>query len=180
MKTVPLFEQLCRNGVVVPQTLEHFRPCQLEMEQVRMLTTGCKSTLSRMSKRRQKGQHQNRPHDRKSCRSSSIRSSSWLASLIRSSASRIYRTASNLRDQLTTSRRCSVTHFACTAPRSLSSFANAHDPACSHVRIPCPSLGPESHITLPVSDPGALFATERTVPYRCTAARLQGGFRAPL
>ena len=40
-----------------------------------------------------------------------------------------FSTASNLRDQLSTPRRCAVTHFACTAPRSLSSYADAHDPA---------------------------------------------------
>ena len=38
-QTVPLFEKLC-----------HPRPCQLEMEQVRMMTTGCKSTLSRKAR----------------------------------------------------------------------------------------------------------------------------------
>ena len=37
----------CYNGVVIPETLEDHRPCQLEMGQVRMMTTGRKSTLSR-------------------------------------------------------------------------------------------------------------------------------------
>ena len=52
--TVPLFEQLCCNGVTLPETLEQIRPCQLEMEQVRMMTTGCKSALSRKVTRRAK------------------------------------------------------------------------------------------------------------------------------
>ena len=33
MQSVPLFEQLCCNAVTIPETLEHSRPCQLEMEQ---------------------------------------------------------------------------------------------------------------------------------------------------
>ena len=33
-----------------PEALEHPRPRQLEMEQVRMMTTGCKSTLSRKAR----------------------------------------------------------------------------------------------------------------------------------
>ena len=41
---------LCCNGVILPETLEQPRPCQLEMEQVGMMTTGCKSTLSRKAR----------------------------------------------------------------------------------------------------------------------------------
>ena len=40
-------DQLCCNGVTRPETLEQIRPCQLAVERVRMMTTGCKSTLSR-------------------------------------------------------------------------------------------------------------------------------------
>ena len=47
--TVPLFEQLCCNGVTLPETLERIRPCQLEMERAQMMT-GCKSTLSRKAR----------------------------------------------------------------------------------------------------------------------------------
>ena len=58
MHTVPLFEQFCCNGVILPETLEHPRPCQLymeqEMEQVGMMTTGCKSTLSRKAREGQR------------------------------------------------------------------------------------------------------------------------------
>ena len=54
MPTVPLFTQLCCNSVIITETLEHPRPCQLEMEQVRMMTTGCKSTLSRKARGRTK------------------------------------------------------------------------------------------------------------------------------
>ena len=43
--TVPLFEQLCCNGVTLSEPLERIRPCQLEMERAQMMT-GCKSTLS--------------------------------------------------------------------------------------------------------------------------------------
>ena len=43
--TGPLFEQLCCNGVTLPETLERLRPCQLEMERAQMMTR-CKSTLS--------------------------------------------------------------------------------------------------------------------------------------
>ena len=50
---VPLFEQVCCNGVTPPEILERIRrPCQLEMEQAQMMTTGCKSTLSRKARRR--------------------------------------------------------------------------------------------------------------------------------
>ena len=52
--TVLLFEQLCCNGVTRPETLERIRPCQLEMEHAQMMTTGCKSTLSRKARRRAK------------------------------------------------------------------------------------------------------------------------------
>ena len=52
--TVLLFEQLCCDGVTLPGTLERIRPCQLEMEQVLMMTTGCKSTLSRKARGRTK------------------------------------------------------------------------------------------------------------------------------
>ena len=41
VQTVPLFEQLCCNGVIRPAILEHPRPCQLEME-LRMMTRGWK------------------------------------------------------------------------------------------------------------------------------------------
>ena len=44
-QTVHLFEQLCCNGVY-PATLEHLQPCQVGLEQVRVMTTGCKSTVS--------------------------------------------------------------------------------------------------------------------------------------
>ena len=58
MHTVPLFEQFCCNGVILPETLERPRQCRLEMEQemeqVGMMTTGCKSTLSRKAKGRAK------------------------------------------------------------------------------------------------------------------------------
>ena len=47
--TVPLFEQLCCNGVTLPETLERIRPCQLEMERAQMVTV-CKSTLSRKAR----------------------------------------------------------------------------------------------------------------------------------
>ena len=60
MQTLPPFEQLCFGGVILPETLEHPRPCQLEMEQVRMMTTGCKSTLSRKAKGRAKANTQSR------------------------------------------------------------------------------------------------------------------------
>ena len=40
---MPLFEQLCCNGVTLPEILERIRPCQLEMERAQMMT-GCKST----------------------------------------------------------------------------------------------------------------------------------------
>ena len=52
--TVPLFEQLCCNGGTLPEALERIRPCQLEMEQAQMMTTGCKSTLSRKARGRAK------------------------------------------------------------------------------------------------------------------------------
>ena len=52
--TVPLFEQICCNGVALPETLEQIRPCQLEMGQVRMMTTGCKLSLSRNVRERAK------------------------------------------------------------------------------------------------------------------------------
>ena len=42
--TVPLFEQLCCNGVFLPETLDHLRPCQLQIEQVRMTAIGSKLT----------------------------------------------------------------------------------------------------------------------------------------
>ena len=58
MPTVPLFTQLCCNSVIITETLEHPRPCQLEMEQV--MTTGCKSTLSRKARGRDTGKHQNK------------------------------------------------------------------------------------------------------------------------
>ena len=54
MQTVPLSEQLCCNVVAILENLERPRPCQLEMEQVRMMTTGCKSTLSRKARKRAK------------------------------------------------------------------------------------------------------------------------------
>ena len=46
--------QLCCNGVIFLENLEHLRPCQLKMEQVRMMTSGCKSTLSKKAKGRAK------------------------------------------------------------------------------------------------------------------------------
>ena len=66
MPTVPLFEQLCCNGVTLPKTLEQILQCQLELEQVRMMTTGCKSTLSRKARGKGKGKHQKperQPHE---------------------------------------------------------------------------------------------------------------------
>ena len=45
-QTMPLFEQLCCNGVTLPETLQQIRPCQPEMELSQMMT-GCKSTLSK-------------------------------------------------------------------------------------------------------------------------------------
>ena len=60
VQTVPLFEQLCCNAVIFPNTLEAPRPCQLEVKQVRVKTTGCKSTLKK-SKRKGKGKH---PHQK--------------------------------------------------------------------------------------------------------------------
>ena len=48
--TVPLFEQPCGNGVILPETLERIRPCQLEMQRAQTMTR-CKSTLSRKVKR---------------------------------------------------------------------------------------------------------------------------------
>ena len=53
MQTVPLFEQLFGNGVFLHQTLEHLRPCQ-----VRMMTTGCTSTLSRKARGKTKANTQ--------------------------------------------------------------------------------------------------------------------------
>ena len=47
--TVPLFEQLCCNGVTLPENLERIRPCQLEMERAQMMT-GCKPSLSRKAR----------------------------------------------------------------------------------------------------------------------------------
>ena len=47
--TVPLFEQLCCNGVSLPEILERIQPCQLEMERVQMMT-GCKPSLSRKAR----------------------------------------------------------------------------------------------------------------------------------
>ena len=49
--TVPLFVAMV---LLFPETLEQLRLCQLEMEQVRMMTTGCKSTLSRKARGRAK------------------------------------------------------------------------------------------------------------------------------
>ena len=49
-----IFEQLCCNGVTLPDTLEQIFSSQLEMEQVWMMTTGCKSTLSRKARGRAK------------------------------------------------------------------------------------------------------------------------------
>ena len=43
------------SGAILPETSEHHRPCQVDMEQVRMMTTGCKSTLSRRARENQKG-----------------------------------------------------------------------------------------------------------------------------
>ena len=51
--TVPLFEELCCNGVSLPETLERIRPCQLEMERAQMMTR-CNSTLSRKARARAK------------------------------------------------------------------------------------------------------------------------------
>ena len=53
MLTVPLFEQVCCNGVTLPETLERIRPCQLEMERAQMMT-GCQPTLSRKARGRGK------------------------------------------------------------------------------------------------------------------------------
>ena len=64
MQTVPFFEQLCCNGVVLLEIVEHPRPCQLEMEQVRMMTTGCKSL--KKGKWKGKGKHQNQKGTRTS------------------------------------------------------------------------------------------------------------------
>ena len=51
MMAVPLFEQLCCNGVTLPETLQRIRLCLLEMERAQMMTV-CKSTLSRKARRR--------------------------------------------------------------------------------------------------------------------------------
>ena len=51
--TVPLFEQLCCDGVTLPETSERIPPCQLEMERAQMMT-GCKLTLSRKARGRAK------------------------------------------------------------------------------------------------------------------------------
>ena len=59
MQTVPLFEQFCCIGVL-PGTLEHPRLCELEMEQVRMMTTGCKLTLSSKARERAKANTETR------------------------------------------------------------------------------------------------------------------------
>ena len=40
------------NSVFFHEILDHPRPCQLEMEHLRMMTTGCKLTLSRKARRR--------------------------------------------------------------------------------------------------------------------------------
>ena len=58
--TAQLFAQLCCTGVVLPETLKQPRPCQLEMEQVRMLKTGRKTTFSRKARRRAKVNTQTR------------------------------------------------------------------------------------------------------------------------
>ena len=52
--TVPLFEQLCCNVVILPEALKQIRLCQLEMEQMRMMTTGYKSIPSRKARGRAK------------------------------------------------------------------------------------------------------------------------------
>ena len=57
MMAVPLFEQLCCNGVTLPETLQRIRLCQLEME--RQMMTGCKSTLSRKASEKGRGKHHN-------------------------------------------------------------------------------------------------------------------------
>ena len=58
-QTVPLFEQLCCIGLL-PETLEHPRLCELEMGQVRMMTTRCKLTLSRKVRERAKANTETR------------------------------------------------------------------------------------------------------------------------
>ena len=57
--TLPLFEQLCGNGVTLPETLERIRPCQLETERTQMMT-GCKSILSRKARGRPKANTKSR------------------------------------------------------------------------------------------------------------------------
>ena len=65
MQTLPLFEQLCCNGVTLPETLEQLRPCQLEMEQVRI---GGRMQVGSLKKGKEKGKskHQNQKGTRSS------------------------------------------------------------------------------------------------------------------
>ena len=45
--TAPLFEQLCCNGVALPEILERIRPCRWKWKQ---MMTGCNSTLTTIRK----------------------------------------------------------------------------------------------------------------------------------